>query len=283
MSIERWLGAIAGISAGLALLYYLYAPTIQDFLPHKAVEVPQVQAAPPPAADEQAPQFPVPEAPADEPAAPKPPAAETPSSPPSDLAMTDADIRAALSGVFGADVVDTFLVHERLVQKIVVTIDSLDRDPVPLRMRAVIDLPELPIVDKQGDDIVLSPDNGQRYKLMVDAFARADTHAIANLYLRNYALFQRAYRELGYPSGYFNDRLVAIIDHLLATPEPARPLKLVRPKVLYEYADPSLEALSSGQKAMLRIGPENAAVVKKKLSELRAIVAARGPARKARP
>jgi hypothetical protein len=48
---------------------------------------------------------------------------------------------------------------------------------------------------------------------------------------------------------------------------------LVQPKVLYQYADSELGALSAGQKAMIRIGPENAAVVKAKLREIRYRVA----------
>jgi hypothetical protein len=47
------------------------------------------------------------------------------------------------------------------------------------------------------------------------------------------------------------------------------PLALVQPKVLYEYADADLQALSAGQKVLLRIGADNAARVKAKLRELR--------------
>jgi hypothetical protein len=75
--------------------------------------------------------------------------------------------------------------------------------------------------------------------------------------------------ELGYPSGYFNDRLIAAIDTLLATPEIPGPIKLAQPKVLYEFADPDLETLPAGQKAMLRMGSENAAKAKAKLREVR--------------
>ena len=61
---------------------------------------------------------------------------------------------------------------------------------------------------------------------------------------------------------------------MLSAPQTAAPLTLVRPKVFWEFADPELEARSAGQKLMLRLGNENAAVVRKKLGELRALVAA---------
>jgi hypothetical protein len=88
---------------------------------------------------------------------------------------------------------------------------------------------------------------------------------------------QQSYQNLGYPSGYFNDRLVQVIDVMLATPQPAGPIELVRPNVMYTYADPALEARPAGQKLLIRMGPENAAVIKAKLMELRAIVTATPP------
>ena len=90
------------------------------------------------------------------------------------------------------------------------------------------------------------------------------------VYARAYPLFQQAYVELGYPDGHFNTRLVQVIDHLLAAPEPAAPLRLVVPHVLFEYADPALEAESAGRKVLFRMGNANAAKVKSKLAELRA-------------
>jgi hypothetical protein len=92
--------------------------------------------------------------------------------------------------------------------------------------------------------------------------------------VRWYPLFQQAYRELGYPDGYFNDRLVEVIDHLLAAPEVKGPVALAKPWIMWEYADPKLEALSAGHKILVRVGPENAARLKAKLREVRRQVAA---------
>ncbi len=82
-------------------------------------------------------------------------------------------------------------------------------------------------------------------------------------------MFQEAYESLGHPPQYFNDRLIEVIDHLLATPELEGPIALAQPNVLYEFADPKLESSSAGQKVLIRMGAENARVVKEKLRELR--------------
>jgi hypothetical protein len=62
------------------------------------------------------------------------------------------------------------------------------------------------------------------------------------------------------------------MDHLLTAPEIKEPINLIRPKVFYQFADPQLEALSAGQKILVRIGVDNTQRVKSKLRELRAIL-----------
>jgi len=57
---------------------------------------------------------------------------------------------------------------------------------------------------------------------------------------------------------------------------PDQPIQLTRPHVLYEYADADLEALSSGQKLLLRMGDDQAARLKKILTEFRVRIASSG-------
>jgi hypothetical protein len=87
--------------------------------------------------------------------------------------------------------------------------------------------------------------------------------------VRLYPLFQQQYERLGYPGKYFNDRLMEVIDHLIATPDLADPVLLTQTRVLYQFTDPRLEQLSAGQKIMIRMGSDNAAKVKAKLREIR--------------
>jgi hypothetical protein len=96
---------------------------------------------------------------------------------------------------------------------------------------------------------------------------------LAGFYVRLYPLFQQAYVELGYPNGYFNDRLIGVIDHLLAAPEPKAPVYLAQPRVVFEFADPQLESLSAGQKILVRMGADNEMRIKAKLRELRKLLA----------
>ena len=126
--------------------------------------------------------------------------------------------------------------------------------------------------------------NSQRYQPLVQMIEAVDTAQAVALYRRLYPLFQQAYEELGYPGRYFNDRLVAVLHHLLQTPEPQSPIAVqltpvrtdvpnTRPWVRYEFADPKLEALSSGQKILLRMGSDNRVRAKALLRDLRGRVA----------
>src|SRR5262249_3266797 len=69
--------------------------------------------------------------------------------------------------------------------------------------------------------------------------------------------------------GFAVDRVVEVIDHLLVTPEIEEPLRLIQPRVLYEFADPKLQKLSGGQKILLGMGPANLRKLKAKLREIR--------------
>ena len=44
---------------------------------------------------------------------------------------------------------------------------------------------------------------------------------------------------------------------------------MIKPEAYYLYVDEELEALTAGQKVLLRMGPDNAARVKAKLAEIR--------------
>ncbi len=193
------------------------------------------------------------------------------------LGDSDPAIRDALGEVAGSDAVTRYLVPDGLIRRIVVTIDNLPRQKAPVDKRPTLPVPGT--FQARGDELhaMLDPQNFARYEPMVDVIRKLDMQRLANVYLHFYPLFQHVYQDLGYPNGYFNDRLVQVIDSLLATPKPAGTLVLTRPNVMYTFADPALEARPAGQKILLRMGPENAAVIKAKLVELRAIVTAAPP------
>ena len=187
-------------------------------------------------------------------------------------ALNDSDkvVGDALAGVIGAKSVEQFVVAENLVRHIVVTVDNLPRHKVAVDLRPLKPTAGEPIVNTQGDTTTLSDADFARYAAFVHLVQSADPKTVAGVYFHLYPLFQQAYEDLGYPGRFFNDRLVEVIDHLLAAPEIQGPIALVQPKVFYEFADPKLESLSAGQKLMIRMGLANERALKERLRALRA-------------
>jgi hypothetical protein len=194
---------------------------------------------------------------------------EAPAKPLPALDESDGVLLAALAAVIGREAAGRFLVPERLVRNIVVTVDNLPRKSFAMRLSPLKPVGGLLATTGKDESLAIAPENAARYAPWVALLEKVDAKRLVAVYARAYPLFQQAYVELGYPDGHFNTRLVQVIDHLLAAPEPAGPLRLVVPHVLAEYADPKLEAESAGRKVLLRMGNANAAKVKAKLLELR--------------
>ncbi|MCC7463580.1 MAG: DUF3014 domain-containing protein [Gammaproteobacteria bacterium] len=249
-----WIGVLVALGAGGAGYYYMTRPA-----PAPAsvpVAPPPLAATPPPAAA----------------TAPANPVASTPGSPLPALDESDAAVLGALEEL-GGRALAVLLRPQDLVRHVVASVDALPRARLETEVR--------PLRRPAGEFLALGPDDGatidphnaERYAPYVRVVEALDMHRLAALYRRYYPLFQQAFQDLGNPDGYFNDRLVEVIDHLLATPGLNGPVRLVRPKVMFEFADPKLQALSVGQKALLRLAPAQRRSVLAQLRTLRAAVA----------
>jgi Protein of unknown function (DUF3014) len=200
------------------------------------------------------------------------------------LDEADGVVQAALAELLTRQGVMAFLNADGFVRRAVVTVDNLARPHAASRLWPVQPTPGKLQLLLAGDAELIAADNARRYEPFVGFVVSVEPARAAALYRRLYPLFRQAYAELGYPKGQFNDRLVEVIDHLLAAPEPKQPpaLKLVdvkgevpstRPWVRYEYTDPALESLSAGQKIMVRVGVTHERRLKAWLSGFRKAIA----------
>lgn len=207
------------------------------------------------------------------------------------LAASDAYVSQALAELLGREQVQRFLHLEGFARRVVATTDNLAREHAAPLLWPVVTTPgrftTLANRGEAGDTPAavtsISPDNSQRYTPFVLFVESVDAAAAVRLYKRLYPLFQQAYEDLGFSGRYFNDRLVAVIDLLLSTPVQTGPLDValvevkgpvasVRPWVRYEFTDPALRKLTSGQKMLLRTGPVNHRRLNAKLLEIRRLV-----------
>jgi hypothetical protein len=190
-------------------------------------------------------------------------------------------VHAALVDAFGSDAVTRFLQTTNFAQRAVATLDNLGREHAPVTMWPVVPTPGRFSVDEAGGTSRIAAANAARYSPFVAFAASLDAQRTVDLYRRLYPLLQQAYRDLGFGDRYLNDRVVQVIDLLLATPEPAQapevaltevkgPYASTQPWTRYEFVDPQWQSLAAGQKMLLRMGPDHRLRLKAKLREIRA-------------
>jgi hypothetical protein len=190
--------------------------------------------------------------------------------PPATAESEEKTIEELVSQLVGHDRFESLFITTDIVKRFVITVDNATGRRFPSEISVFGPLVGGFRVDTSPDGPILSSENYSRYSDYVELLNSINLHKLVNLYARHYSLFQAAYRELGM-KGYFNDRLVAVIDNALATPEVSGPVKLVL-SGYFKFADPQLESLSVIQKILIRMGPTNADVVKRDLRHIRKLL-----------
>jgi hypothetical protein len=280
-----WHWVLAGIvcvalGAGGFYWWHKQRSKVPRVAPPPVAEAPVAPAPAPPAPVEPAIRHPIEEAPV----AKEQPLPSAPALP--RAAEADAYVKNALIEALGRAEVFSFLNTDNFAGRVVATVDNLPRQKASSNLWPVVPMGGRFTTEQRGDGTTISASNANRYAPFVRFVESIDSAKAAAVYLRLYPMFQRAYEEQGYPGKHFNDRLVDVIDHLLQTPEPGAspkvtltevkgPIKLARPWVAYEFADPNLEARSAGQKMLMRMGSSNAQRLKAKLREFRSQIAKR--------
>ena len=163
-----------------------------------------------------------------------------------------------------------YLVDEQLVRRAVVLVENISRGQYPQTA-----LPYKPIVE----EMQVSSDDGRlftmeaasytRFDAAVAAFVALDTEQTVGLYRLLSPLLQQAYAEIGFRDAEFEQALIKAIDAVLSAPEIEGPFQLVKPSVMYLYADTRLEELANMNKQLIRLGPENSARLKAKSREFK--------------
>ncbi len=194
------------------------------------------------------------------------------------LDESDASLTHRLQQHHPLEKLQTLFVPGEMIRHFVVTVDNLDGRKLARRYSLVRSPITTLVVEKVGseDEFILDPGNYARYEPYMNFLAAISDQQLLSIYVRFYPLFQQAYEELGYPDRYFNDRLIEIMDHLLATPVIKGKIRLTRPKVYYQYADSELEILTAGQKILVRIGNDNAKIVRERLTSIRTLLTTLG-------
>ena len=177
--------------------------------------------------------------------------------------------RESIDAVNGGKALAQFVAGDYVVERAVAIIDALRRGEVPYKL--------LP-VGKPSTTFPIS-DNGLRVTLDAAGFSRydgfaqwvggLDTPALVSL-LNDYEMIAtQALTRMGVTDFDIRSAVLAATTQILSTPQVSVDAELMRREANWVYMDPELEALSSLQKQVLRMGPENADIIQQKARDIR--------------
>jgi hypothetical protein len=186
--------------------------------------------------------------------------------PPPSVENSDSQVLLAVADF--APKLSQWLLPNEQIRKWVLAVDLMADGKLPKRYRPV-DFPmDKFATGKQGEQTVITDSNFSRMNAIVETVTTIDPAVLASYYKEWLPTLEKAYREQG-KSDSFDQRLQQTISQVLAADGLEKTPELVRPGVLYQYADKNLEQASDVEKLLWRMGPENTEQLQAYLRELR--------------
>lgn len=272
----RWIISAVVVLALVAGLWWMEQRQQAELAPEPGLDLPE-------SAEKPEPRYPLPEpepqpeqAPTETPdtserSEPEDQPEPEPRAPLPTLAESDSAVVDELGDLVGSEWVQRWIRPEFVISRTVAIVNSLDGDAPALKTRPLSTLDTEPVTRQTdtGDTLLWTEANAERYAGLIAALDSVTPKEAAQRYGRYYPLFQQAWEELGEPEPYFNDRLIDVVDHLLATPDIKPPIPVTPYEGRLIFSDPALEELSWGRKVLVRMGPSHANIVKNWLRAFR--------------
>ena len=184
------------------------------------------------------------------------------------LDQSDDPVRKLVAELSSNPAFANWVKNKDLIRKFVAAVDNIANGLSPRPQLDFFSLPaKFKVIERPGQT-VLDPADYERYNIVADVLDTVSTAGCAKQYRDFKPLFLQAYRELGYPKEDFDQTLLKAIIEILKTPVVEEPIALEKKVTTYMMVDPVLEGLSSPQKHMLRMGPENVQLIQAKLREI---------------
>lgn len=166
---------------------------------------------------------------------------------------------------------EDWLAREDLARRAAVVVDNTARGEVPTRQLDFLTVSSPFKVLERSGELYLDPGNYDRYDAHVEMLVTTDPATVVGLFELLSPLIEESLAELGNQLSP-REQLLSAIDQVLAVPVRRQDIRLIQPKVLYEYAEPRLENLSPLQKQVLRMGPDNIEKLQTYLARLKPLV-----------
>ena len=267
-------GAISAAQAGvIAVLLLVIAGGVvllTGMWPPKEEPAPTVTAPPP-----EPPPSPIMtaiEEPAPEPSEPPPPPPEPVRDPLPRLEESDDAVRDAVGDIPLGTAGQQYLMPGNIIERSASLIYLMAQGDVPYKLLPV-SRPKaaFPIRD-DGTQVVTDPAGFERYDALTQWLQSLDLESLLSSLEWFIPLFREAWSYYGEDPAAFDMAVVMTLDLVIATPEiDLSEARLIRKEAVWIFEDPAIEGLAPIQKQVLRMGPENAKILKAKAAEARGL------------
>ena len=181
----------------------------------------------------------------------------------------DTYARESIESVNGGKALAQFVAGDYIVERAVAIVDALRRGEVPYKLLPV-GRPSKPFsISDDGLRVTMDPSGFSRYDGFTQWVNGIDVLAIVELLNDYEQIATEALSRMGVSDFDIRSAVLAATTEILATPIAPQSPELMKREANWVYMDPELEALSSLQKQVLRMGPENSGIIQAKARELR--------------
>ena len=194
---------------------------------------------------------------------------------PEPLDVSDLAVKQSILAITKMPVLSTILINEGILDKVVATVLNTAENKISANTSLATAPSEAFSVFKQAGRLYIEPSAFTRYNVYAQTFAEVETDNLIALLDQYEPELVNKFTEIAPPGMTFHDTVLAAINVLLDTPIIKLPVEVSTNRAMYEFTNPQLEALSPPQKQLLRMGPYNVRIVKRKLRELREALADR--------
>lgn len=186
-----------------------------------------------------------------------------------DLKLEDSDtsFRQKL-GTVSNDLSNWFNAKD-IIKKYILIINDLSQNQIIYKNRKFLKISQKFLAKEDAQGLYLPEESYTRYDRLANAIEAIDVQKGLNLYLAFRSLFQQVYDGFSYPADYrLEDIFMKAAASVIESPVIEGRIALIQDTLKYKYADKKLESLSSVQKQMIRMGPENTKKIQIKLRKL---------------
>ncbi len=192
-----------------------------------------------------------------------------------ELDESDDLVREEVAGLSSEKTWLTWLATSQAIRKFVQFMENISRGNVPHKyFNFLAPAGHFKVTELENNQYILDPAGYKRYNQLAKTIDSFDAENLVNTYSMVKPYIDTAWDEMKSPRQSFDEVLLTAINQIQAAPAISDDVRLIRPTVMYKFADANLEQLNAVSKQLIRMGPRNTRMIQKKVDEIQRLLIA---------